>query len=69
MSDRALNTYPLISSLKSGSQTELKKSLESSNDFKNEMYLPPPYVISREQEIQTKIRYTENEYLTQNIKE
>ena len=33
------------------------------------MYLPPPYVISREQEIQTKIRYTENEYLTQNIKE
>ena len=69
MSDRVLNTYPLISSLKSGSQTELKKSLESSNDFKNEMYLPPPYVISREPEIQTKIRYTENEYLTQNIKE
>ena len=68
MSDRALNTHPLISSLKSGSQTELR-SLESSNDFRNEMYLPPPYVISREQEIQTKIRYTENEYLTQNIKE
>ena len=32
------------------------------------MYLPPPYVILREQEIQIKIRYTENEYLNQNIK-